>query len=92
MKKLQINEKAISDDLAEEWQLLSEPIQTVLRTHGIDDAYEKLKHLSRGKNITKEKLFRFIDSLDLPAETISQLKALTPSSYIGLAAKLAKEI
>ena len=92
LKKLQINEKAISDDLAEEWQLLSEPIQTVLRTHGIDDAYEKLKHLSRGKNITKEKLFRFIDSLDLPAETISQLKALTPSSYIGLAAKLAKEI
>ena len=49
LKKLQINEKAISDDLAEEWQLLSEPIQTVLRTHGIDDAYEKLKHLSRGK-------------------------------------------
>ena len=92
LKKLQINEEAISDDLAEEWQLLSEPIQTVLRTHGIDDAYEKLKHLSRGKNITKEKLFRFIDSLDLPAETISQLKALTPSSYIGLAAKLAKEI
>ena len=44
------------------------------------------------KNITKEKLFRFIDSLDLPAETISQLKALTPSSYIGLAEKLAKEI
>ena len=43
LKKLQINEKAINDDLAEEWQLLSEPIQTVLRTHGIDDAYEKLK-------------------------------------------------
>ena len=92
LKKLQINEKAISDDLVEEWQLLSEPIQTVLRTHGVDDAYEKLKHLSRGKNITKEKLFHFIDSLDLPAETINQLKALTPSSYIGLAAKLAKEI
>ena len=82
MKKLQINQKAISDDLAEEWQLLSEPIQTVLRTHGIDDAYEKLKDLSRGKNITKEKLFRFIDSLDLPAETISQLKALTHQKLI----------
>ncbi len=92
LKKLQINKKAISEDLAEEWQLLSEPIQTVLRTHGVDNAYEKLKHLSRGKNITKEKLFHFLDSLDLPAETISQLKALTPSSYIGLAAKLAKEI
>ena len=92
LKKLQINKKAISEDLAEEWQLLSEPIQTVLRTHGVDNAYEKLKHFSRGKNITKEKLFHFLDSLDLPAETISQLKALTPSSYIGLAAKLAKEI
>ncbi|OUU75021.1 MAG: adenylosuccinate lyase [Methylococcaceae bacterium TMED69] len=92
LKKLQINKKAISEDLIEEWQLLSEPIQTILRTHGVDDAYEKLKHLSRGKNITKENLFHFLDGLDLPAETIRQLKALTPSSYIGLAAKLAKQI
>ncbi len=92
LKKLQINKKAISEDLADEWQLLSEPIQTVLKTHGVDDAYEKLKHLSRGKNLSKEKLFHFLDSLDLPAETISQLKELTPSAYIGLAAKLAKEI
>ena len=91
-KNAKINEKAISDDLAEEWQLLSEPIQTVLRTHGIDDAYGETQASQQRKNITKEKLFRFIDSLDLPAETISQLKALTPSSYIGLAAKLAKEI
>ena len=92
LKKLQINKKAISEDLVEEWQLLSEPIQTVLRTHGVDDAYERLKHLSRGKNITKENLFHFLDGLDLPAETIRQLKALTPSSYIGLAAKLARQI
>ena len=92
LEKLQINYTIIEEDLAEEWQLLTEPIQTILRANGIEDAYEKLKAMSRGKKITQQELLLFVEGLNLPDETINKLKALTPSSYIGLASKLAREI
>ena len=75
------------------WELLAEPIQTVMRRHGVANPYEKLKDLTRGKGgITPEVLKVFIESLEIPAEAKSQLLALTPALYIGKAEELAKRI
>ena len=91
--KLQVNAKALADDLDANWEVLAEPIQTVLRRYGVDSPYEQLKALTRGKGgITRESLHAFIDGLALPAEAKSRLKALTPATYIGLAEKLAKRV
>jgi len=91
--KLQVSAKALADDLDANWEVLAEPIQTVLRRYGVDSPYEQLKALTRGKGgITRESLHAFIDGLALPAEAKSRLKALTPATYIGLAEKLAKRV
>ena len=84
--------KAIEDDLDDAWEILAEPIQTVMRMHGIEDSYEQLKALSRGKKINRELLHRFIGNLDLPEKTKNQLRKLTPKSYLGNAEKLARAI
>ncbi|AYC33108.1 adenylosuccinate lyase [Pseudomonas cavernae] len=92
ISKLELNAQRIADDLDACWEVLAEPVQTVMRRYGIENAYEKLKELTRGKGISAEALQHFIDGLDIPAEAKVQLRALTPASYIGNAAAQAKRI
>ena len=92
ISKLQINTDAIEADLNANWEVLAEPIQTVMRRYGIEKPYEKLKELTRGQRITPEQLQVFIEKLDIPAEAKAMLLALSPRNYTGHAEKLAKEI
>ena len=88
--KLEVNADAMLADLNANWEVLAEPIQTVMRRYGVDGAYEQLKALTRGQRITPEALSAFIATLQIPAEARTQLAALTPARYTGLAAQLAK--
>ncbi|MCP3848722.1 MAG: adenylosuccinate lyase [Gammaproteobacteria bacterium] len=90
--KLEINETALAADLDNTWEVLAEPIQTVMRRYGIEKPYEKLKELTRGQSITAETLKAFVDSLDIPDEAKKELQALTPATYIGNAVDQAKGI
>ena len=93
LKKLEINLATIANDLNNSWEVLAEPIQTVMRRYGIEKPYEKLKELTRGnKNMDQETLQSFIRSLDIPEKAKSSLLNLTPEKYTGIAAKLAKKI
>jgi adenylosuccinate lyase len=88
--KLEVNETRLSDDLDRSWEILAEPIQTVMRRHGIENPYEQLKSLTRGKAITATDLADFVKSLDLPAHARDSLLKLTPAGYTGNAADMAK--
>lgn len=88
--KLQINKKALQDDLDANWGVLAEAIQTVMRRYQIPDAYEQVKALTRGRNIDKTELTQFIQQLAIPEETKTSLLALTPETYTGLAGPLVK--
>jgi adenylosuccinate lyase len=88
--KLQINKKALKDDLETNWGVLAEAIQTVMRRYQIPDAYEQVKALTRGRNITSETIQSFINRLAIPAETKQELLNLTPEKYLGLAVQLVK--
>lgn len=88
IQKLIPNRMAIANDLNQHWEILAEPIQTVMRRYGVTDAYEQLKTLTRGEAITPLQLHDFIESLTIPAAAKKQLKQLTPENYIGLAATL----
>lgn len=90
--KLQVAESALARDLDANWEVLAEPIQTVMRRYGVEKPYEKLKELTRGRSIGQEELVAFIDTLDIPAAARDQLRALTPASYIGKAEALAKRV
>jgi len=91
--KLQVNQVRINEDLDNAWEVLAEPIQTIMRKRGIVNPYEKLKELTRGnQNIDRVSLHQFINTLELPMQDKKTLLDLTPQSYIGLAAKLAKKI
>ncbi len=90
--KLEVNEAAIAADIDNAWELLAEPVQTVMRGYGLPNPYEQLKELTRGKGITQEGLKQFIQQLDLPEQEKARLLAMTPASYIGKAAELAKRI
>ncbi|GAA5159518.1 adenylosuccinate lyase [Viridibacterium curvum] len=90
--KLECNPAALAADLNDAWEVLAEPIQTVMRRYGIPKPYEQLKELTRGTGITKEALQAFIARLAIPEAEKSRLLAMTPASYIGEAAKLAKKI
>ena len=93
LNKLEANPAALAADLDATWELLAEPIQTVMRRYGIANPYEKLKDLTRGKDgITPAVLQDFITSLDIPADAKQQLLALTPALYVGKAEALAKRI
>jgi len=92
ISKLQINGAKLDDDLDHGWEVLAEPIQTVMRRYGIAEPYEKLKALTRGQRIDSATLSAFIDSLDLPEAVKEELRALTPKKYIGNAAAQAKAI
>ena len=92
ISKLELNEQKIAADLDACWEVLAEPIQTVMRRYDIENPYEKLKELTRGKGISPEVLQTFIDGLDMPAEAKAELKKLTPANYIGNAVAQAKRI
>ena len=92
MGKLEVNPAVIASDLDNSWEVLAEPIQTVMRRYGIDSPYEKLKELTRGKAINSQILAEFIDRLAVPAEVKVALKTLTPANYTGLAETLARKI
>ena len=90
--KLEVNAARLSADLAANWEVLAEPIQQVMRRHGVPEAYEKLKDLTRGKGVDARRLRTFVNQLPIPASAKKRLLALTPSTYIGLAATLANRI
>lgn len=90
--KLELNAAAVDADIDACWEVLAEPVQTVMRRYGLPKPYEQLKELTRGKGITQEALQSFIARLDIPQEARQRLLDMTPRSYVGLAAELAKAI
>jgi Adenylosuccinate lyase (EC 4.3.2.2) len=92
ISKLEINADAIEADLDANWEVLAEPVQTLMRRYGIEKPYEKLKELTRGQRITAADMQVFIEKLDIPAAAKQELIKLTPRSYTGYAEKLASEI
>ena len=92
ISKLDINPQLINQDLDNNWEVLAEPIQTVMRRYGIENPYEKLKELTRGNKITETALREFVSHLDLPEPAKTELLNLTPQNYIGYASELAKNL
>jgi len=92
IKKLEINSIRINEDLNRAWEVLAEPIQTVMRRYGIENPYEKLKTLTRGKSIDSKIINDFIDTLEIPSKAKDELRLLTPMNYTGDAIKLARNI
>lgn len=88
--KLELNEERLADDLDHNWEVLAEPIQTVMRKVGMDHPYERLKELTRGRRVTAEIMRDFVAALSLPEADKKRLLKMTPATYVGLAAKLAK--
>jgi adenylosuccinate lyase len=92
LDKLQLNEAALAADLNNAWEVLGEPIQTVMRRFGLPEPYEQLKNFTRGQPMTQALMQGFIGGLDLPAEEKARLLAMTPASYTGLAERLACDV
>lgn len=92
ISKLEVNADHLADELDHNWEVLAEPIQTVMRRYGIEKPYEKLKELTRGKRVDAQGMQSFIDGLELPEHEKARLKAMTPSSYIGRAAQMVDEL
>ncbi len=90
LNKIEPDKKTIANDINNHWEILAEAAQTVMRRYGIENPYEKLKKLTRGKSFNQTKWIELIDSLEIPTKEKDRLKKLTPSKYIGLANKLAK--
>ncbi|WP_420476773.1 adenylosuccinate lyase [Noviherbaspirillum sp. ST9] len=92
LNKLEVNPARLAEDLDATWEVLAEPVQTVMRRYGIENPYEQLKELTRGKGISKEALREFVNGLAIPQDAKDLLLAMTPGSYTGRAEKLAREI
>jgi len=92
LNKLEVNPQRLAQDLDANWEVLAEPVQTVMRRYGIENPYEQLKELTRGKGITREALQEFVKGLAMPQDAKDLLLNMTPANYIGLAAQLAKAI
>ncbi len=92
LNKLELNEEQLAADLDASWEVLAEPIQTVMRRFGVQGAYEKLKEVTRGKTVTAEALHHLINGLDIPQAEKERLLAMTPGSYIGKAVELARRV
>uniref|UniRef100_A0A2N9IFE2 Adenylosuccinate lyase n=1 Tax=Fagus sylvatica TaxID=28930 RepID=A0A2N9IFE2_FAGSY len=92
ISKLQVNEARLSEDLDQSWEVLAEPIQTVMRRYGVPEPYEKLKEFTRGRAVTKESITEFIERLRLPEEAKTNLLKLTPHNYVGAAVELARTV
>ncbi|MEE3189422.1 MAG: adenylosuccinate lyase, partial [Pseudomonadota bacterium] len=92
ISKLEVNAVRLGEDLNNAWEVLAEPVQTVMRRYGIEQPYEKLKAFTRGKAITKDAMGEFIASLELPQSAKDELNAMTPASYVGNAEAQAKKV
>ena len=92
LDKLEVNAERLAQDLDANWEVLAEPIQTVMRRHGVSGAYEQLKEVTRGQKVTREDLHQLIHRLAIPDEDKKRLLALTPATYIGLASALAHRV
>ena len=92
LNKLELNAQALADDLDASWEVLAEPIQTVMRRYGVAGAYEKLKEVTRGQSVTAQALHQLIEGLEIPQADKDRLLAMTPASYIGKAAELARRV
>ncbi|PAJ72831.1 adenylosuccinate lyase [Pseudoalteromonas sp. NBT06-2] len=92
MSKLEVNEAKLLEELDQNWELLAEPIQTVMRKFGIEKPYEKLKDLTRGKRVNQEIMANFIDGLELPESAKNEMKLMTPANYIGRAIAFVDEL
>jgi adenylosuccinate lyase len=92
LNKLEVNPSRMAEDLDATWEVLAEPVQTVMRRYGIENPYEQLKELTRGKGISKEALQVFVQGLAIPQDAKDVLLNMTPANYLGVAAKLAKDI
>src|SRR5690606_1514591 len=92
ISKLEVNIQRIAEDLNNSWEVLAEPVQTVMRRYAVPEAYEKLKELTRGKGITPAAMQAFVESLEIPQEAKRELKDVTPASYLGNAAAQAGRI
>jgi adenylosuccinate lyase len=92
IRKLEIDANRLNADLDDNWEVLAEPIQTVMRRYGVEKPYEKLKELTRGKRIDRTSLHAFIDTLAIPEAERARLKQLTPHNYIGNAVQQARDI
>ncbi len=92
LNKLELNEKALAADLDGAWEVLAEPIQTVMRRYGVPGAYEKLKEVTRGQSVTREALHELVRSLEIPQPEKDRLLAMTPGSYVGMAIALARRV
>jgi adenylosuccinate lyase len=92
LNKLEANPARMAEDLDQNWEVLAEPVQTVMRRYGIENPYEQLKELTRGKGISQAALREFIQGLAIPQDAKDRLLAMTPATYIGLAEQLAKDI
>ncbi len=90
--KLELNEAALAEDLDAAWEVMAEPVQTVMRRYGLPQPYEQLKKFTRGEPVTKALMQGFIAKLDIPEEEKQRLLAMTPASYVGKAAELAKRV
>ncbi|GAB4302943.1 MAG: adenylosuccinate lyase [Methylophaga sp.] len=91
LSKLEAAPEVMAKDLDANWELLAEPIQTVMRRYGIENPYEKLKELTRGQRVNREIMQQFIDELDLPDDAKARLKAMTPANYLGNAEEQARK-
>lgn len=92
ISKLEVNEQHLRDELNQNWEVLAEPVQTVMRRYGIEKPYEKLKELTRGKRVDERAMHDFIEKLAIPAEEKIRLQQLTPASYTGAAAELVDKL
>ena len=92
LNKLELNHEALAKDLDNSWEVLAEPIQTVMRRYGVQGAYEKLKEVTRGKTVKAEDLHGLIRSLEIPEAEKERLLVMTPASYVGMAAELARRV
>ncbi len=92
ISKLEVNREALLKELDQNWEVLAEPVQTVMRRYGIEKPYEKLKELTRGKRVDGEAMRNFIEGLEIPAEEKARLKEMTPASYIGYAIELTDKL
>ena len=88
---MEVNRTALAADLDSNWEVLAEPIQTVMRMYNVPEPYEKLKELTRGKRVDGPGMRAFVEKLEIPADAKKRLLELTPGSYTGEAAKLAKK-
>ena len=90
--KLELNQVALDKDLEQNWEVLAEPIQTVMRKYGVPEPYEKLKALTRGQTLSESAIRSLVDQLDIPDAAREEITQLTPSRYIGRARELAEQL